>query len=99
MKSGYKFMPNDGNKNRLFFIKDYVSKGKTKRVHLHLVKYRSKEWFGPIAVRDYLRTNKKELQRYEKIKRKAVKIAKGEGEKYRKVKNNYLQKLTIEALN
>src|SRR3989344_8427173 len=99
IKSGYGFIPDAGNKNRLFFIKDYISKGKTRRVHLHLVEYGSKEWFGPIAVRDYLRTNKKEHQRYEKIKRKAVKIAKGGGEKYRKAKNKYLQKLTIEALN
>jgi len=97
-KAGYEFRPNTGNKNRLFFRRDYTSKGKTRRVHIHIVPYKSKEWLEPIAVRDYLRNNKEEIRKYEEVKRKAVKLAKGDGEKYREAKDKYLKTLTKKAL-
>ena len=58
----------------------------------------SKTWKESIAVRDYLRRHPKEAKRYEEIKRKGVKISKGEGKKYRKHKHDYLQKLIKKAL-
>lgn len=97
-KAGYEFRPNAGDKNRLFFRKDYSFRGKIRRIHIHLTQYLSKDWLETIAVRDYLRNNKREAKRYEKIKRKAIKIAKGDGAKYRKSKKNYLRRLTEKAL-
>lgn len=85
-KAGYEFRPNAGDKNRLFFRKDYSFRGKIRRIHIHLTKCISKDWLETIAVRDYLRNNKREAKRYEKIKRRAIKIAKGDGAKYRKSK-------------
>ncbi len=97
-KGEYEFRPNSGDKERLFFRRDYTSNGKTRRVHLHLTHYPSKTWLGTRAVRDYLRTHKEEAREYEEVKRKAVKKAKGNGETYRKVKNKYLKLLTKKAL-
>ena len=97
-KSNYEFRPNAGDKHRLFFRRDYISNNKTRRVHVHLTRYLSKPWCEMIAVRDYLRLNKKEAFRYEVVKRKAVKVAKGEGEIYRKYKSKYLASLSKKAL-
>ena len=46
-----------------------------------------------IAIRDYLRKNPETAKEYEKLKKKAVIYAKGNGEKYRKYKNNFLQNI------
>jgi len=51
-----------------------------------------------IAFRDYLVKNPKIAKEYAKIKKEAVKHAKGEGEKYRGYKHKFLQKIGREAL-
>tara|TARA_Y100000310_G_C20476036_1_gene712459 strand:+ start:125 stop:637 length:513 start_codon:yes stop_codon:yes gene_type:complete len=94
----YVFLPKAGEKNRLFFERDYKYCGMVRRVHLHLTYYKSDVWKRMISVRDYLKKHPREKKRYEKIKKDGVMICKGEGKIYREYKNKYLNNLTKESL-
>jgi len=85
------------NKDRIFFQKIIKSLGKERRVHIHLV-LNNHYWNTFIAFRDYMIKNKKELEEYAKLKRKAVIYAENNGEKYRDYKNNFLAKSVKKAL-
>ena len=91
-KAGYLFKKKTGQ-DRLFFEKDYEYKGKIRRVHIQLTYKDSYNWKTAIATRDYLRKNKYFLKEYSKIKKEAVKFAKGEGKKYREYKKKFLDKI------
>lgn len=93
-EEGYIFNPKAGDKNRLFFEKDYETLMKKRRVHLQLTSFNSKVWKDTLKVRDILRKNVSLRDKYAKIKKEAVKCAKGEGKKYREYKNNFLINLT-----
>jgi len=95
----YEFRTDAGDRDRLFFNKDYVSRGKMRRVHLHLTYYNSKAFIEMVAVRDYLRSNRCEVRRYEEVKRKAARIARGSGEEYKRLKKEYLKSLTKKAVD
>lgn len=90
--SGYDWIEASGEKDRIFFQRDYGLIFK-RRVHLHLTTKNSKVWKSTISVRNYLRTHPKEIKEYEKIKKEAVKYAKGEGKKYREYKNKFLSRI------
>ena len=51
-----------------------------------------------ITVRDYLEKNPKAIKEYERVKKEAIKHAKGEGKKYREYKKSFLQKIEKLAL-
>ncbi|GEM_PF-3619824 len=51
-----------------------------------------------LAFRTYLRKNNKVAEQYVKIKKQALKKAKGNGEIYRKQKDTFLKKVITEAL-
>jgi len=93
-KSGYLWKEKAGEgKVRLFFEKDYKSRGKIRRVHLQLTYHDSKIWNNTIKTREILRNSKEKVRKYSKIKKKAVKLGKV-GEKYREYKNKFLRALS-----
>ena len=75
-----------GNDKRIFLQKRIRYGGKERLIHIHLT-LDNDFWNSFIVFRDYLRNNNKERDKYAKIKREAVKHAKGEGKKYREYKN------------
>jgi GrpB-like predicted nucleotidyltransferase (UPF0157 family) len=91
-KSGYIFRPTV--KKRLFSKKYYQNR----KVHVHLTYQGTNEISRAVSVRDYLRKNKKEIKKYEKIKKKAVEHAQGTGKRYVKFKNSYLRELEKKAM-
>ncbi|NIA04057.1 MAG: hypothetical protein GWP09_01775 [Nitrospiraceae bacterium] len=97
-RNGYDFRPKGGNKERIFFQRVIRYNGNERRVHIQLTHLNSKSWRSMLAVRDYLRKNPKARREYERIKKEAVKYAKGEGEKYREYKKPFLQKIEKLAL-
>lgn len=97
-KGRYEFRPGAGTKERLFFRRDYVSKGKERRIHLHLTFYKSRDFVEMVAVRDYLRSHKDESRKYEELKRIAAKKAKGDGKVYVRLKTPYVMRLTKKAV-
>ncbi|MDO8467808.1 MAG: GrpB family protein [Nanoarchaeota archaeon] len=85
------------NNKRIFFQKIIRYKGKERRIHIHLTLDEDfLESF--IVVRDYLRSHDKECKKYAKIKKEAVKYAKGEGKKYREYKDKFLKDLLSKAI-
>lgn len=92
-KEGYDLCLSGGDKDRKFFQKIVNYNGKKRRVHLHLTNTNSKTWRSMISVRDYLRNNAEARREYTKIKKEAVKYAKGNAEKYRDYKKKFLQKI------
>ena len=94
----YDFRPTGGDKERSFFQKIIKYKGNERRVHIQLTHSDSKTWKSMLAVRDYLRKNPKAIKEYERVKKEAIKHAKGEGKKYRDYKKAFLQKIEKLAL-
>ena len=90
-KAGYEFRESASTKQRKFFRKDYQNRdGSERRVHLHLTFIGSKDWVEILNFRDFLRAHPRKAEDYEKIKRKAVELAKGEGSVYRNIKERFI---------
>lgn len=97
-KLGFKEVPNHPGDNRRFFMQKVVkTNGKERRIHVHLC-LTNEYWNSFIAFRDYLRKNKKAIEEYSNIKKKAVKYAKGDAQKYRDYKEDCIRKLMKKAL-
>lgn len=92
IKNKYNFKPKAGDKDRLFFERDYKYKN-IRRVHLQLTYLNSKTWKNAIKIRNKLKENKEISKQYEKTKKQAIKIAEGDGRKYRKNKGKFLKSL------
>ncbi len=90
INNGYIFKEKGGDKNRVFFEKDYKYAGKKRRVHLQLTSNNSLIWKNAILFRDKLREDYKKAREYEQIKKIAVKKAKGDGKIYRKCKEKFI---------
>src|SRR3989338_5438062 len=95
---GYNYRTSGGNKERKFLQKIIKYNGIERRIHVQLISKNSNAWNSVIAVRNYLRKNKKITQEYAKLKKEAVKYAKGESKKYREFKESFLEKLEKVAL-
>lgn len=92
-----KLKEHPANDKRIFLKKIIRFGGKERYIHIHLT-FDNDFWNTFIVVRDYLRQDKTMRKKYAEIKKKAVKFANGDGKKYRKYKNNFLNKLTKKAL-
>lgn len=97
-EGGYNWKPKAGEKDRFFFEKDYKYRGKMRRVHIHLTNKNSKIWKRCILIRDYLKQNEQDARKYERLKKEAVKLCKGEGKVYRECKKSFINKLEKKAL-
>ncbi|MBN1175834.1 GrpB family protein [Candidatus Woesearchaeota archaeon] len=97
-KIGFEFRPNGGDKNRLFFRKIIKYAGKERRIHIQLVEINGKSWEEMLKFRDYLRNNKGVQEEYAKVKKEGSTYAKGEGEKYRQYKKEFVDALVKEAM-
>ena len=92
-KAGYQYRKVASVPGRIFFRKDYISKTKTRRIHIHLTIRDSHEWNQIIMFKDYLKNHPNAVKDYTKIKKKAVKTAKGDGGVYRKLKEKFINKI------
>ena len=97
-KNRYDYIHSGGDKDRIFFQKIIKYNGEERRVHIHLSSKDTYAWKAAIAIRNYLNKHEKARIEYEKVKRNAVRYAKGEGAKYRKYKDSFLKKLEKKAL-
>ena len=97
-KAGHTYKESGGDAERFFLRRDYKYRRKTRRVHLHLTWLNSPNWKKTLAIVWYMKQNPAVADEYARIKKKAVIFAKGDGEKYRKYKDNYLKNLTKKAL-
>lgn len=96
--AGFEYNPNHPRDNRRVFMQKvviYESKERILHVHLCLTK---KFFDSFIVFRNYLRKNKKERNEYARIKREAVKHAKGKGKKYQDYKDEFIRDLMRKAL-
>ena len=85
------------NDKRVFLQRRIKYREKERDIHVHLVSD-NKFWDSFIVVRDYLRDHDKECKEYARIKKEAIKHATGEGKKYRKYKNTFLERILKLAL-
>jgi len=90
-QTGYEFREKNDCPERLFFWRDYPHKNKVRRVHLHLVKFNDNVWKEMCGFRDYLLKHPDIVKQYIKIKKEGVKKAQGDGEKYRKHKEKFIE--------
>jgi len=94
----YEFHEAGGSKNRLFFEKIYKNKNKLRTVHLHLGAHNSIDFKKAMSFAEFIKNNEKYKLKYIKLKKEAVKFARGEGAKYRKYKNKFIKIVTKEAM-
>lgn len=98
IKHNYKYNPNHpGDAMRKIFLRKRIFKGKPYLVHVHLTAD-PKFYEGYIVLRDYLRRNKKDKERYQEIKKEAVKVANGDGRKYHAHKKLVVDKIFAKAM-
>ncbi len=90
-KAGYEFRDIASTPTRLFFRQDYTYRNRVRRVHIHVVQFEQKEWIEMIAFRNYLQKNKETVKKYTQIKKEAVQYAQGDGQKYRRYKEKFIQ--------
>jgi len=91
-KLGYKTSLKHPEDNRRIFLQRKIRySGKERRVHVHLT-LKKKFWDTFIIFRDKLNKNPELIKEYENLKRKAVKIARGDGQAYRDYKSKFLKK-------
>ncbi len=90
-KAGYEFREKASNPKRLFFRIDYPYRRRTRRVHIHLTQCYGQDWKEMIGFRDYLWKHPASVKQYGTIKKEGVKIARGDGEKYRKHKETFIK--------
>lgn len=98
-EAGYAFRPQASTETRLFFRQDLPDPVEgIRRYHIHLTFTGSKDWIEVLAFRDFLRIHPKELKKYREIKKRAVGEAKGEGQKYRDMKESFIQGIIKKGL-
>lgn len=97
-KAGYEFREKASYPERLFFRIDYPCKNRKRRVHIHLTKFNGQNWKEIIGFRDYLLKHPEAVEQYDKTKKEGVKKALGDGEKYRKYKEEFIQNILEEVL-
>ncbi len=97
-RNGFEFRPFAGDKGRKFLQKIIKHNENERRVHIQLTYSDSKTWKSMIALRKYLKKHREVAKEYARVKKEAVKHAKGAGKKYRKYKKSFLQKIEKLAL-
>ena len=97
-KAGYEFREKASYPERLFFRIDYPCKNRKRRIHIHLTKFNGQDWKEMIGFRDYLLKHPEAVEQYVKIKKEGVKKALGDGEKYRKHKEKFIQNILKKVL-
>lgn len=92
-KAGYEFRENASHPERWFFRVDDAEQKRKRRVHVHLTIYNGTMWQELIGFRDYLLQHPKAAAQYAEIKKAGVQVAQGDGEKYRKHKEEFIQRI------
>ena len=97
-EAGYEFREKASYPERLFFRRDYPYKNRKRRIHIHLTKFNGQDWKEIISFRDYLLKHPDAVEQYVKIKKEGVKKALGDGEKYRKHKEKFIENILRKTL-
>tara|TARA_Y100001970_G_scaffold239994_1_gene302385 strand:- start:460 stop:1002 length:543 start_codon:yes stop_codon:yes gene_type:complete len=97
-KAGYEFREKASYPDRLFFRIDYPYKNRKRRIHIHLTKFNGPDWKEMIGFRDYLLQHQEVVEQYVNIKKEGVKKALGDGEKYRKHKEKFIENILKKVL-
>lgn len=91
---GYEFNRSFSTTQRFYFIAYLADPEEgTRRYHIHLTHPFSAEWNELLGFRDYLRAHPHAVEEYVNIKKQAVMIANEDGERYRKIKEPFIQKI------
>lgn len=91
-KANYVFKESGGERDRLFFKKNYKYRGKTRGVHLQLTPHNSHIQKRMLKFKERLIKDKQYARSYIELKKQAVKLAQGEGKIYRKHKEKIFNK-------
>jgi GrpB-like predicted nucleotidyltransferase (UPF0157 family) len=94
-KSGYEFREKAGTPDRLFFMKDYTSKARNRRVHIHLTDLDGKDWEEMKFFRDYLLEHPEAVGKYARVKKDAARKAAGDGRAYGKCKETFIKRVLV----
>jgi len=91
--AGYLFRPAAGEGARLFFRRD---SGK-RRIHVHLMPFNCADWREKLAFRNYLRGHPEAAAEYAKLKKAAVRKARGNREVYLASKERFIDRIVRKA--
>jgi GrpB-like predicted nucleotidyltransferase (UPF0157 family) len=95
-KNNWIYSVTASNEERKFFKKDY--RMTQRRVHLHVSFSESQEWQMLVNLAEHMTQNQKVLKQYSDLKKKASMKAQGDGSKYQKEKQKFLDFHTQEAM-
>ncbi len=92
--TGFKHVHAEEN-GRIFLSK--LGPTKLGDVHFHIVRKNGKPYKDLLSFRDYLRKNRKEIQRFFKLKQKWERKVRGDRIKYNKLKGGYVEEFLRQA--
>jgi GrpB-like predicted nucleotidyltransferase (UPF0157 family) len=91
---GYEFRHTYSTPDRYYLITHLAdTEEPSRRYHIHLTYPENKEWMDFLAFRDYLINHPEEKQEYADLKEKAALEADGLGERYRDLKEPFIDKI------
>ena len=91
---GYDFRLEYSTESRFFFKIQRPDLEEGKRTyHIHVMSSKSKEWLDVLFFRDYLKDHPQDAKRYADLKERASLEAHEHGEKYRKLKDPFIQEI------
>ena len=93
-KAGYEFRPAAGEGVRFFFRRNCG----TRTIHVHLMPFGCIDWKEKLAFRNYLRGHAEAVAEYAKLKKAAVRKARGNREVYIASKNMFIERITRRAI-
>jgi len=97
-KARYEFRERASTPDRFFFRRNIRHKKGNRRVHIHLTTCDGKDWKEMIGFCDYLSKHPDAVEEYARLKKEAVKKARGIGELYRKHKESFIKNIVKKAL-
>lgn len=86
---GYEFRPGFSTPDRLYLVTFLHDR----RYHVHLTYPENKEWREFLGFRDHLIQHPKDLQEYAALKEQAALESDGQGEKYRDLKEPFINRI------
>jgi GrpB-like predicted nucleotidyltransferase (UPF0157 family) len=91
---GYEYGLSFNTDERFYFVAILPDPLEEKRrYHIHLTFFDSADWIGFIHFRDYLCGNPEALKEYARLKQMAAESVNEDGERYRKLKAPFFQKI------
>ncbi len=98
-RSGYAYSLKASTDKRKFLKMTNEEGEEIRVIHIHVTRFQGEEWNNMTRFRDALRQDQSLKKEYAQLKKTAASIARGDGKKYRHLKNDFIERVIYGNLN